>query len=272
MSEFFVVSRDDCDLAAERWRGGLPVVVLLHEGVSDRRGWREMAGYLAPMMTVIAYDRRGFGETAPSAGPFSHVEDLLAVLDQVADGPAWLVGASLGGGLALDTALTAPERVAGLVVLGSAVSGAPDPELDADTQRLDGLIDQATAAGDLDEANRLETWIWLDGPAQPEGRVTGAARSLALDMNAIIQRNAVPEDAGPSGVDAWNRLDEVQVPVTIACGDLDVPYLITRSRELADRLPNARYHVLPGMAHQPYLEQPDKVAQLVVQAVQKADS
>jgi pimeloyl-ACP methyl ester carboxylesterase len=170
---------------------------------------------------VVAYDRRGFGETTPSVEPFSHVDDLLAVLDQVADGAAWLVGASAGGGLALDTALVAPERVAGLVLLGSAVSGAPAPELDAETERLGELIDQAIASGDLDEANRLETWVWLDGPAGPEGRVTGAARSLALDMNAIILRNGVPEDAGDSGVDAWNRLDEVRVPVTVACGDLD---------------------------------------------------
>jgi pimeloyl-ACP methyl ester carboxylesterase len=272
MGEFFVVSRDGCDLAAERWRGGLPVVVFLHEGVSDRRGWREMASHLAPMMTVVAYDRRGFGETAPSSGLFSHVEDLLAVLDVVAGDPAWLVGASAGGGVALDTALIAPERVAGLVLLGSAVSGAPEPGLDADTQRLDDLIGQAMAAGDLEEVNRLETWLWLDGPAQPEGRVTGAARSLALDMNAIILRSGAPDDAGHSGVDAWNRIHEVRVPVTAACGDLDVPYLITRSRELADRMPNAHYHVLSGMAHQPYLEQPDTVAQLVVQAVQKVNN
>jgi hypothetical protein len=44
--------------------------------------------------------------------------------------------------------------------------------------------------------------------------VTGAARSLALDMNAIILGYGVPEDAGASGVDAWNRLEEVRVPVT----------------------------------------------------------
>ncbi len=245
------------------------MVVLLHEGVADRRGWREMAGYLAPGSTVVAYDRRGFGETAPSAGPFSHVDDLIAVLDQVTDGPAWLVGASAGGGLALDTALVAPDRVAGLVLLGSAVSGAPAGELDAATEQLGTLIDQAIASGDLDEANRLETWVWLDGPAGPEGRVTGAARSLALDMNAIILRNGVPEDAGDSGVDAWNRLAEVRVPVTVACGDLDVPFLISRNRELAGQLPNARYEVLAGMAHQPYLEQPAAVAQLVSRALSR---
>ena len=198
------------------------------------------------------------------------MEDLLALLDQVTDGPAWLVGAAAGGGLALDAAILAPERVAGLVLLGTAVSGAPEPELDADTRRFDALFDQAMAAGDLDEVNRLDTWLWLDGPAQPEGRVTGPARALALHMNATIVRNGVPEDAGASGVDAWNRLQEVRVPVVIACGELDVPFLISRSRQLAERLPKARYHDLPGMAHQPYLEQPDKMAHLVMQAVSPA--
>jgi len=270
VSERFTVSRNGIYLAAERWTGGVPVVVLLHEAVADRRGWQEMAGYLAPEVTVVAYDRRGFGETPVSPGPFSHVGDLLAVLDQVADRPAWLVGASAGGGLALDAAILAPERVAGLVLLGTAVSGAPEPELDADTQRFDALFDQAMAEGDLDELNRLDTWLWLDGPAQAEGRVPGPARALALDMNATIIRNAVQEDAGASGVDAWNRLPEVRVPVVVACGELDVPFVITRSRQLAERIPQARYHDLPGMAHQPYLEQPSTVAHLVMQAVSPA--
>ena len=226
-----------------------------------------MAGYLASEVTLVAYDRRGFGETPPSDEPFSHLDDLVAVLDHVGDGPAWLVGASAGGGLALDTALAAPERVAGLVLLGSAVSGAPAPHLDAATERLGTLIDEAMAAGDLAEANRIETRVWLDGPAEPEGRVSGPARSLALDMNAIILRNGVPEDTGNSGMDAWNRLDEVRVPVTVACGDLDVPFVISCSRELAARLPDARFQVLPGIAHQPYLEQPGTVAQLVSKAL-----
>ena len=89
MSESFTVRAGDAALAAERWPGGQPTVVLLHEGVSDRRGWAEVARRLAPAVTVVAYDRRGFGETAISAGPFSHVEDLLAVLAEVAPRGTW---------------------------------------------------------------------------------------------------------------------------------------------------------------------------------------
>lgn len=122
-------------------------------------------------------------------------------------------------------------------------------------------------AGDLDEVNRLETWLWLDGPAQAEGRVGGPTRTLAEEMNAIVLADDVPEEAGASGVDAWNRLDGVPLPVTVACGDLDVPFLVERSRELACRLPNARHRVLGGVAHLPQLEQPGAVAELVVHAL-----
>jgi pimeloyl-ACP methyl ester carboxylesterase len=267
MSERFAIAREGCDLAGERWPGTGQLVVLLHEGVSDRRGWRQVAQRLAPLVTAVAYDRRGYGESAVSTAPFTHVDDLLAVLDREQAGRAWLAGASAGGGLALDTALIAPERVAGLVLLGTAVSGAPEPHLDPDTQRFDALLDAAAAAGNLDEVNRLETWLWLDGPSEPEGRVSGQARALALDMNAIILRNGAREDEGGSGVDAWHRLDEVQVPVMVACGELDVPFLIARSRELAGHLPKGRYRELPGMAHQPYLEQPGQVADLVLSAL-----
>lgn len=262
-----MIARQGCDLAGERWAGGAELVVLLHEGISDRRGWRQVAERLAPQVTAVAYDRRGYGESPVSTASFTHVEDLLAVLDQEGTGRSWLVGASAGGGLALDTALLAPDRVAGLVLFGTAVGGAPEPDLDPDTQRFDALLGAAIAAGNLDEVNRLETWLWLDGPFAPEGRVGGEARALALDMNAIILRNGAREDEGGSGVDAWHRLDEIQIGVTVACGELDVPFLIDRSRELAGLLRHGRYRELPGVAHQPYLERPGQVADLILGAL-----
>jgi len=129
MAERFDVSRDGITLAGERRPGGGPAVVLLHEGVADRRGWAEVAGLLAPELAVVAYDRRGYGQTPPGTGPFSHLDDLLAVLDHAGAGPVWLAGASAGGGLALDAALAVPGRIAGLVVMGTAVSGAPPHHL-----------------------------------------------------------------------------------------------------------------------------------------------
>src|SRR5262245_49879265 len=115
-------------LVGDRWSGAGPPMVLLHAGVCDRRGWREVGAQLG--REVIAYDRRGFGEVPPAEAPFRHVDDLMTVLDTL-DQPAWLVGSSMGGGVALDAALEAPERVAGLVLLAPAISGDARPAQDA---------------------------------------------------------------------------------------------------------------------------------------------
>jgi pimeloyl-ACP methyl ester carboxylesterase len=268
----------DTILAGERWMGGpgSPVIVLLHAGVADSRAWRAVAEPLAALgADVVAYDRRGFGRTPLGSTDFRHLDDLLVVLDEAADAPAWIVGSSQGGLLALDLALTEPERVAGLVLLAPAVSGAPEPEadeLDDATRRLADPIDAAYEAGRLDELNELEIRLWLDGPAGPDGRVGGTARALALDMNATALRSEVPEDAGGAGLDAWSRIEDIRVPAILAWGDLDLPIIIERCRTLAGRLPGLREtRVLAGTAHLPYLEQPHAVTELVRDAVGLAD-
>ena len=263
------IAADGATLVGDRWRGAGATVVLLHAGVCDRRCWREVGALLgAAGRDVVAYDRRGFGDVPPAGEPFRHVDDLLAVLDAVSpDAPAWVVGSSMGGGVALDGALAAPGRVAGLVLLAPTVSGDPEPDEDAYVAATNGLaeaIDTAWTAGDMDTCNALEVRLWLDGPAGPEGRVSGPPRELALAMNRIVLANdASAEHDGASGLDAASRLPEIQIPVTVACGDLDVPMKLERSAGLAAALPNATYRTLPGRAHVPYLEAPDEVAALL---------
>ncbi|MCB0877127.1 MAG: alpha/beta fold hydrolase, partial [Solirubrobacterales bacterium] len=129
---------DGTVLAAERFVGSGPPIVLLHAGVADSRAWTAVAADLAGRgFDVAAYDRRGFGGT-PAAGTPDHVADLGAVITGLDRGPAWLAGNSQGGRIALDLALAEPDLVAGLVLIAPAVSGSPDPgedELDADTLR-----------------------------------------------------------------------------------------------------------------------------------------
>ena len=179
------------------------------------------------------------------------------MLEVVADGPAWLVGSSMGGGLALDAALVAPELVAGLVLIAPAVSGDSRFELDPDTSRFERLLDEAIEKRAI--SKRSTGWRpgcgWMD-QAQPEGRVGGPVRSLVMEMNEIILRNDAAEEAGASGLDAWARIGEVRAPTTVACGDLDVPFLVKRGRELAERLPSGRFVELKGVAHLPQMENP----------------
>lgn len=271
-SEVLSVAVPGGRVAVERWAGEGPTVVLLHAGVVDRRAWAETASRLAPAYAVVAYDRRGFGDSPVGREPFRHIDDLRAVLDAVGADEVWLVGSSQGGKVALDATLTYPDRVAGLILLAPAVSGAPNElEADPETERLDAAVDAALTAGDLTEANRLEAWLLLDGPAGPEGRVAGRTRELFLEMNAIVLRSdAESEATGNSEVEAWSRLAEITGPVTIAWGELDIAVLNERCRELVQRLPDATGHALPGVAHLPYLEDPGAVADLIARSLRGA--
>ena len=118
------------------------------------------------------------------------------------------------------------------------------------------MLDQAFAEGDLDEVNRLEARLWLDGPGSAEGRVGGHARELALAMNAVVLAAGQAEDAGASGVEAWRRLADVRAPTTVAWGERDVPFAIERCQVATAAVPSAWGVVLEGTAHLPYLERP----------------
>jgi len=107
-----------------------------------------------------------------------------------------------------------------------AVSGAPkvnDDELDAATAAIVARLEQA--GNDREEQLRLETWLWLDGPASIEGRVSGAPRELALEMNRQVKATGTSEKGGASDVRAWSRLEEIDAPATVVSCALDVTSL-----------------------------------------------
>ena len=230
-------------------------VLMLHAGVTDRRSWQPLVDALAERHRCVRYDARGYGETTyePEAG-WSPAEDAVAVLDAAGAGSAVVVAGSMGGAVALDLALAHPDRVRALVLIGSAVRGAPYPEI-TDPQTAD-LVERAEAAEeaeDWDEQNRLEAWIWLDGPTTDEGRVDGSARELFLEMNDRALRATDPGDRAQVD-DTWPRLRDIGVPVLVMVGRLDVEDIQAVDEALAEALPDARLLWLDGVAHLPQLE------------------
>lgn len=260
-----LVASGRATLAAEISGSGDPVV-FLHAAVADTRMWSAQMAGVSASHKAIAYDRRGFGKTRYQEEGFSSVADLMALLDAVAAGrPAILVACSQGGRIALDAALQHPSRVSGLVLIAPNVPGAPEPanppEIESVLQQQKEIIE----TGNADQINAIKARIWLDGPLAPEGRVTGTARQLLLDMNSIVLRSP------PTGTDvdvsdmapAFHRLEEISLPSLMIWGDLEFPHIQERCRLVADKLVNGSTRVLTGTAHLPSLDRPEDVTSLL---------
>ncbi|WP_022887180.1 alpha/beta fold hydrolase [Glaciibacter superstes] len=125
-----------------------PALLLIHAGIATLRMWDQQIAALATDHYVIRYDTRGFGQTKTENVEYSDRADALAVLSHLGVLKATIIGASRGGGIAIDIAVDSPERVSGLVTIGSGPSGFPDVELsDAENSQGAGL-DAAVEAKD----------------------------------------------------------------------------------------------------------------------------
>lgn len=234
---------------------GYPLL-LIHGGLADHRMWDDQMAAFAQHFRVIRYDMRGFGRSAMPAGVFSYHEDAYALLQALGIDRAAVLGLSFGGAIAIDLTLAHPESVTSLVLVASALGGY---EFGEDTMLKIDEADAAFDAGDVARAVELENRIWIDGPFRRPEEVDPLVRSRVAEMNA--SNYALPSDAGtldPPSVPAVERLQEIHVPTLVLTGELDVPDIGEIGTLLAERIPHATRQVIPGTAHHPNMEKPER--------------
>jgi pimeloyl-ACP methyl ester carboxylesterase len=257
------VTVGDAQIYYETAGEGTPFV-MIHAGVADRRQWNNEFESLARDYQAVRYDLRGYGKSEPVAGEFCHMDDLVAVLNALdLHEPLIMMGCSMGGGLAMDFALTYPSRVKALIMVGSAPSGL---ELDIPSLAKFAEAEKAYEAGDLDLVAELETQIWFDGRDRAPEQVDQTTRKLAYEMN----RNALNLEARNLGkrlpnteVPAFDRLSELKLPVLIIVGSQDTPYILAAADYMIEKLPLARKATIDDAAHLPNMEHPQQFQNLV---------
>jgi len=238
--------------------------VMIHAGVADSRQWNNEFALFVRDYQVIRYDMRGYGKSEPVDGEFSHMGDLISVLETLnVNEPMILMGCSMGGGLAMDFALTHPSKVKALIMVGSGPSGL---ELDVPTPDKFSEAEKAYEAGDLDLVAELETQIWFDGMGRTPEQVNPAMRKLAYDMN----RKALGYEAKELGkrlpnteTMAFDRLGSLNIPVLVIVGAHDVPYIRAAADYMNDKIPNVQKVQIADAAHLPNMDHPDKFQEFV---------
>lgn len=247
--------------------GSGPAVLLLHAGVCDRRMWDRQMETFAPAHRVIRCDLPGYGDLPLGEGPYSYSDEVVALLDELGVERAALVGCSLGGRVAVDVCLAAPERVSALVLVAP---GRPDWEWSETARESWRRQEEAFEAGDLDLTTELSVQLWLDGPHRAPGTVGGDLRTRVAEM----QRRVLENERAEAGAGPERRPDgspcDVRAPTLILHGDLDLPDIAAIAEAYEREIPGARRVVMRGAAHLPSLELPEEFDRLVLDFVREA--
>ncbi len=256
------VTVNDVELYYERRGTGEPLLLIM--GMSGNTGhWGEaFLQDLERTFEVIAYDHRGIGQSAEHWDPFTirHLaDDAVALLDALGLERVHVCGISMGGMVAQEIAINAPERVRTLT-LGCTYCGGPDATFASEQDMR--FLAEALTSGDRERALRAMFAInvsptYADDPAHWQEFVERASATptpqafIQLQMQAII------------GHDAHDRLGEITAPTLVVHGTLDRMLPAGNAQVIADLIPGARLELLEDIGHCFFWEAPDRSAALI---------
>lgn len=249
-----------------------PPIVLVHGLSATNASMLPLIPELARDHRVLAPDLPGHGGTqatnAPHAARFLG-DWLLAFLRETCDRPAVLVGNSLGGRTALETALNSPFEVRGLVLLCPAVAFrrlrqlvpfvriVPD-ELAALPVRIPRRMAMSGLRGLFADPTRLPD-TWYDAAIDEFVRVLNV-RSNRLAIFSALRNIYLDEPFGATGF--WSRLPSLKPPALFIWGREDVLVPAGFARFVEEALPHGRSVVLPDCGHVPQFEQREQTVAL----------
>jgi 2-succinyl-6-hydroxy-2,4-cyclohexadiene-1-carboxylate synthase len=236
----------------------LPPLILLHGFTQTRQSWRRTATELRSRYRVLTPDLPGHGQAADRTPSFDAVTAYLRALTP--QEPFTLVGYSMGGRIALHAAFQL--NLTRLILIGAS-PGIEDAKARETRRKADdelatkieaiGVEAFAREWGSLPlwegQADRVRAAAYAD-------RLRNTPHGLAQAMRGLGTGIMEP---------LWDRLPELQTPVTLITGERDEKFRALAEAMLA-RLPEGRHVIVPGTGHAPQLEAPDAVAEAIYQS------
>ena len=212
--------------------------------------------------SIFSADLRALGDVCSAPTLYDAGEDIVdwaaAALDAIGDGPVVVVGNSIGGSCAIEVARIAPTKVKALVLCGSKPGHRPEPDL------RDSALDVLASEGMAAAWKRY--WLPLFGPTA-SAEIIERAWHAALAQGAGSIAAGVRAFHGRPDRDAFLRSWPGLIEVVSGEHDL----YPGRSRRLARRLPNARFHLVKGVGHYLPLEAPGALRAIAAKTIAAVD-
>ena len=238
-----------------------PPVVFVHGFTLDMRMWDDQIVPFVASHRVLRYDLRGFGTSSnPEVGePYSHADDLHALLEHLGIERAAIIGLSMGGGVAQEFGLKYPESVSAVILVDSVLRGSPwGPEA---TATLDALFGPGSE-GRLDEARAA----WLAAPLFAGSwrfpAVVARLQQMVGDYGCWELLNEDPRL--PLDPPATDRLHEIMAPVLAIVGAEDLPDFHEIAERFVADIPSSRKVVLPDAGHMANMDAPEAFNRVVL--------
>jgi pimeloyl-ACP methyl ester carboxylesterase len=256
-----MVECNGATLFHEEWGSGPPILLIAGTG-GHTRALAAIAERLATDHRVIAYDRRGYGQTpSPASRPkgylAEHVEDAACLLRTLDAAGASVFGWSWGGLVAIGLAIEHPELVGELVLY--------EPPLHVKrhmTFAVASAIGGAILLGKLGMPRRGASWFARRTLARTDGR--NAFYELAPEMRESLLasgRTMVTElEAGTAEELTAEAIARIGCPTTVIVGDRSVPFLQRAALRAAKALPSPRVIRIAGADHMMPIENPDELS------------
>lgn len=241
-------------------------ILMVHGHTLDVRVWSDVRGPLNRAgLRTVAFDLRGHGRSSvPEHGyrMSDHAADALAVMDDCGIVRCAVVGYSIGGGIALELALTHPDRVARLALLSPVLPDRPfENEFFANLRE----VSRVARSRGIREA-MLGPWmdspLWVGSLDMP--RVRERLEAIVGDFPGA-EYLASARDRGDRSWLIPDRLSEILAPTLVAVGSEELPGFRGWASEIAAGIPGARLEILDGLGHLHLLQDPDRVASLLIE-------
>ena len=238
---------------------GVPVV-FLHAATGSSRVWEyQIPAFTAAGYRVIAFDRRGFGQTTIAPGgvqPGTAADDLQALMNFLHIDRVHLLGTAAGGFVALDYALSFPQRLRSLVIANS-IGGVQDPDYLALGRRLRPPEFSALPADvrELGPSYRAEnpegTRRWME--------LERLSRASGTPPAAQTMRNPV----------TFALLQTIRTPTLLLTGGADLYAPPPVMQLFVKRIKGSELLVVPEAGHSTYWEQPEAFNSAVLAFLRK---
>jgi 3-oxoadipate enol-lactonase len=242
-------------------------VVLLHGLAVDSRYWQAQFDALSQHYQVVRYDLRGFGKSAlPTTEPYTHADDLKALLDYLGIERAHLIGNSFGGVNAINFALAYPEATRSLILVDNEVQGAEGlPPATAEENDAWAAVFAALEKGDKRAASEAAVDLH---PYFIVAKTMPAVRSQLINLFTDyswwhFQGNQDPVRIPE--IPAAKRLGEIKAPTLVIIGERDNQDIQVLVDMTVKGIPGAQKVIMPGLDHVPFLEDPAGFNQIVLE-------